>query len=280
MKRGVVVPVLIISAVWIGTSNIGKCENAAVQPGAPAAPTKDEPGVLTNDSIIKMAEAGLSDVVIVNMVSSQPGRYSLTPDDVIAMKKAGVSENAISAMLKRSAAAPATPVAVPPEVANASITEVGVYMRTKDAWLQMMPEVVNWKTGGVIKSHVTVGIVKGDVNGRLNGETSRYSTFTPVGFLIYVPEGVEITEYQLMRLRQHHDSREFRTVTGGVFHVSGGATRDTLPFEYKKTATRTYLVILSDDLGPGEYGFLSPGAALASHASAQLGKMYTFRVAE
>ena len=73
--------------------------------------------------------------------------------------------------------------------------------------------------------------------------------------------------------------REFRTVTGGVFHKSGGAKWDTLPFEYKKVAVRTYLVSLPN-LDAGEYGFLSPGAALSSHASAQLGKMYTFRVIE
>ena len=36
------------------------------------------------------------------------------------------------------------------------------------------------------------------------------------------PEGTAITEYQLLRLRDAKDGREFRTVTGGVMHVSGG----------------------------------------------------------
>jgi hypothetical protein len=34
------------------------------------------------------------------------------------------------------------------------------------------------------------------------------------------------------------------------------------------------------DMKVGEYGFLAPGAALSSHASAQLGKIYSFRVGE
>ena len=35
-----------------------------------------------------------------------------------------------------------------------------------------------------------------DVNGHLNGQHSPNSVKTPLEFLIYVPEGVAITEYQ------------------------------------------------------------------------------------
>jgi hypothetical protein len=92
-------------------------------------------------------------------------------------------------------------------------------------------------------------------------------------------EGEAITEYRLIHLREQKDAREFRTVTGGVFHVSGGATRDLLQFEGTKVANRTFSVNLPS-LGAGEYGFLPPGAVASSHASATLGKMYTFRVGE
>jgi hypothetical protein len=142
----------------------------------------------------------------------------------------------------------------------------------------MMPEVVNWKTGGVLKSIGTAGIVKGDVNGHINGGHSRNSAASPVEVFIYAPEGVAITEYQLLHLREHNEAREFRTVTGGVMHVSGGATRDIIPFESKKTANRMYKVVLPN-LGAGEYGFLPPGA-FGSASSASIGKMYTFRLIE
>jgi hypothetical protein len=67
----------------------------------------------------------------------------------------------------------------------------------------------------------------------------------PIRILVYAQDGVAITEYQLLRLRQQSHSREFRTVTGGVFfHVSGGATRDVVPFEGKKVAPRTYEINL------------------------------------
>ena len=277
-RRVAAVAILLISAAWAGDGKAA--QQAAAQPGNTGSANSSQ-DLLTNDSITKMVKAGLSDTVIINMVSTQPGKYSLNPEDVIALKGAGVSENIISAMLKASASTPPAPVPAPAGTvaAAAPVTEVGVYLKQKDAWVQMMSEVVNWKTGGVLKTIGSAGVVKPDVNGRLNGETSRYSVGTPVDFLIYVPEGVEITEYQLVHLHRHSDGREFRTMTGGVFHQSGGAMRDTMPFDYKKSAARTYLVSLSG-IKAGEYGFLSPGAVLASHASAQLGKMYTFRVIE
>jgi hypothetical protein len=57
---------------------------------------------------------------------------------------------------------------------------------------------------------------------------------TPLDFLIYSPEGVAITEYQLLHLRESGNSREFRSMTGGVIHSSGGAKRDAIEFEGKK----------------------------------------------
>jgi len=102
---------------------------------------------------------------------------------------------------------------------------------------------------------------------------------TPLGFLIKTQEGIAITEYQLIRLHQNKNDREFRTVTGGVLHASGGATRDVVDFEGKRLGPRSFNVVLPDSIGTGEYGFLPPGA-FGSASSASIGKMYTFRVAE
>ena len=91
-------------------------------------------------------------------------------------------------------------------------------------------------------------------------------------------EGVGITEYQLIHMHAQKDSREFRTVTGGVMHVSSGATRDPMQFESKKIANRTCVIELSK-IDAGEYGFLPPGAVLSS-SGGSVGKMYTFSVLE
>jgi len=166
----------------------------------------------------------------------------------------------------------------PPD--NSSLKEIGVYCKKDDNWVELLPEVVNWKTGGVLKNVASVGVVKKDVNGNINGPNSRNSVKAPLEFRIYAPEGVAITEYQLLRLRVNKDYREFRTITGGVFNQRGGALRDLVPFEGKKIAARSYMVVLPNNLGAGEYGFLPPGSFGSAGASSSLGKMYTFRLVE
>ena len=138
---------------------------------------------------------------------------------------------------------------------------------------------MDWKTGGVVKHVSTIGVVKGDINGLVYGPSSQTSLKNGTELLIYTAEGVGASEYQLIRLREHAKVREFRTVTGGVFHVSEGAMRDIVPYESKKVGPRTYGVTL-DHLLPGQYGLLPPDAPIQNRASASLGRIYSFTVVE
>jgi hypothetical protein len=158
---------------------------------------------------------------------------------------------------------------------------VGVYYQDKSgAWTSLMPEVVNFKTGGVLKTFATQGIVKGDINGHLQGPTAKTVLTLPITFAVYVPEGTAITEYQLIRLRPSGgQSREFRSVTGGIVHASGGAARDLVQFDSTKLAPRVYTITLKQDAGKGEYGILPPGATSSSNMASG-GKMYTVSVPE
>lgn len=236
---------------------------------------------LTNESIVKLVKAGLGDELIVNMINTQPGNYRVTPDDILNLKEQGISEKILSAMINKGVTpAPNKPGGSEGAVASSNYpTEVGLYIKKENEWVEIQPEIVNWKTGGVLKSLATAGMVKGDVNGNISGNKSRNRVKTPLEFLIYAPEGVAITEYQLLKLRENKEYREFRTVTGGVFHVKGGATRDLVAFEGSKVAPRTFIVNLLS-LAPGEYGFLPPGAFSSAASSSTLGKIYTFSFTE
>jgi len=229
---------------------------------------------LTNESIQKMAKAGLGEDVIVSMIQSQPGHYDLNPDTLVSLKKDGLSDKVLAAMAAKNAAPP-------PEKSTDEYEdlEIGVYHKVKDVWTIIATEPVNWKTGGVLKSFASQGIVKGDVNGRLQGPASATKMNTPLEFLIKTPDGVEATDFQLVRLHVKSDAREFRTVTGGVFHSSGGSTKDAIPFEQKRIAKRTYKITLPDTAPPGEYAFLAPGLT-GSSASGSTGKAYTFHLVE
>ena len=89
-------------------------------------------------------------------------------------------------------------------------------------------------------------------------------------------EGTAAEEYQLLRLRPHSDAREFRSVTGGVFHESGGAQRDLVPFKAVRVAPRLWRVELGG-LSNGEYGFIPPVNTTSLAAS---GKIYTFKIGD
>lgn len=147
--------------------------------------------VLTNDSIVKMVKAGLGEGIVVSMIQNQPGKYSLTTDDLVKLKQEGISEKILAAMVTKgsAASAPSTPAtstsgaSTDPDVPRD--VDIGVYYKKGGKWEEMLPEVVNWKTGGVLKHIASAGIVQGDVNGHINSEHSRNSAASPRGCHLY-----------------------------------------------------------------------------------------------
>lgn len=221
---------------------------------------------LTNDSIEKMEKAGLGDDVILSMIQGQPGQFDVTPDSLIALKREGVSDEVLAAMAAKASRL-------------YEDLDVGVYRKVKGRWVPLVSELVNWKTGGVAKDITSAGFVRQDVNGRISGRESPNPMNTPLEFLIKVSEGSDATDYQLVRLHQKKHAREFRTLTGGVFHASGGSMRDAIAVKQKKIANQTYIVTLPVDLRPGQFAFLAPGFNLSTE-NGSANKAYTFRLVE
>lgn len=243
--------------------------------------------ILNNDGVIKLVKSGLSEDLILTTINASPGTYDTSANGLIALKSGGASDKIISAIVVKASggasapgsASPSSP-ATPASGRPPGIDDVGVYYKDKSgAWTPLMPEVVNFKTGGVVKSIATVGIVKGDINGHIQGPKAKLSVVFPVALAVYVPEGVQITEYQLLHLRPNGESREFRSVTGGVMHVSGGAVRDLIDFQSEKIGPRVYQITLSAGLGKGEYGLLPPGSYGSSNLGSS-GKIFAVSILE
>ena len=233
--------------------------------------------VLTNQDVIAMLQAGLSTSISVNKIRASKTNFKTSTDELIRLKQARVPDEVINAMINPNAVFSAN--ATGSADMNGYPKEIGAYLKKDNQWIEIQPEVVNWKTGGVGKSIVTLGVVKQDINGHLDGKSSRTPVTSPLEFIIVTPEGTAITEYQLIKLNEHSDNREFRTMTGGVFHAKGGATNDVVPFEGQKVASRTFTITLTGTKA-GEYGFLPPGALTQLSGAATLGKMYTFSVGQ
>ena len=240
---------------------------------APARPA--EPALMTNDSVLRMHLAGLADELILQTISAQPGRYDTAPDDLIALKKAGLSDSVLAAMSNKARrqitnVAP-TLIELPP------VNEPGVYYKDgRGVWTPMESEVVHMKSGGFIKSTLSQGIIKPDRNGVISGRESSLLLPRPIEFLIYTLEGVQGSEFDLLRFRLNSKDREFRTWTGGIIHSTGGAQRDEVPFKVLRTAPRTYTFTVGRDTPGGEYGILPPGTGNVTNG----GKIYTFAITE
>ena len=237
--------------------------------------------VLTNEKVLAMVRGGLEPSIIVNKINASRTSFNTETDELIRLQQARVPVDVINAMVEssadRSSVATAYNHNVSEPVGVGSANEIGIYVKAGEEWKEVLPEVINWKTGGVLKGIASLGVIRGDINGHLVGGESGTRVGALREFLIIVPEGVAITEYQLLKLNKHKKSREFRTVTGGIFHMKGGAAPDLIQYEGEKIAKRTFLVKL-EDLSSGEYGFLPPGALISGSAGSQLGKIYTFGV--
>jgi hypothetical protein len=245
---------------------------------------------LTLDGIKGMLQAGLSEDLIIAKIRQGGHAFDLGPEEMVELKKMGCSEAIMRVMLDPTVEPKAgTPKASPgvgseskePAEASANLKhpeEVGVYAMLEGKLIEMQPEIVTWQSGGVLKSMATAGLTKGHVNGKIMSPNSPLKLFPPLEFLIRSPEGVSAAEYQLLRLDEKSNRREFRSMTGGIIHSSGGAEKNAVAFTFDKVAARTFRIKLSE-LKQGEYGILPPGATTSANVASS-GKMYTFRIPE
>jgi hypothetical protein len=237
--------------------------------------TVHKAATMNNDSVMKMAKAGLGDELIIETINTQPGTYVTDADSLVILKGVGVSDRVITAMINKGRRQLTNVPEKPVELSD--VNEIGVYYKDHTGkWIAIDPEIVHIKSGGFIKSTVTHGIIKQDHNGHLNGRESKLALQCPIELLIYVPEGVAVNEYEFLRFRINSDNREFRVLTGGVFHSTGGADRDEVKFNPVKTAPHTYQFTVDKETGGGEYGILPPGTGNITNG----GKIYTFAIVE
>ena len=132
------------------------------------APKPATAGTLTVQDIVKMSKAGLDDEVIIQQIRKNGQAFDLTTDQLIELKSNSVSNRVLQVMQDPSRAGamqgPAPAAARAPSAEDSGLpSEVGVYVKTKSEWVEVMPEVVNWKTGGVMKSVDNGGLVIPDV---------------------------------------------------------------------------------------------------------------------
>ncbi|BCS34408.1 hypothetical protein TBR22_A36350 [Luteitalea sp. TBR-22] len=261
-------------------SRAASSRNAA----AVAAPAPPAPKLMNNDDVLGMITAGLDEEVIVAAIRKAPGNaFDISATGLVALKKAGVSTGIVRVMIDPTAPPPTPPAAAavvaaapPPPAVSPYPTETGMYLRSGDSWKDVEPELVNWKTGGMLKFIASGGFASAHTNGTVSGPHSAYTVGMPGEFLMVTPEGTGITEYQLLDMWEKDSRREFRAWKFGGLGASSGTGESLREFKYEKVASRTYLVKV-EGLKLGEFGFLAPGGG-APLSGSGAGKIYTFNI--
>jgi hypothetical protein len=232
---------------------------------------------LTNEGVIKMVKAGLSEDLILSAIADQRSNFSLAAIDLIALKEAGVSEKILKAMMAKGRGASAAPSAAtetkPPEASQAAaISGDGVFYKKGAGYFELLTEEIRWKTSGAMKSFASAGIIKKDLGGTVAGPSSRNFLQNPLEIILAPPQGMSINSYLLLPLKAlSKGEREFLV---GPVNAKSGVAKGAIAFGVEKVGPNQFRLVLQTPLGPGEYGILPVMPASAGPA----GKLYTFRL--
>lgn len=250
---------------WAQVANSSSVPSAAANSATPKA--------MGNADVIALAAAGMpDDIVIAKIQAAFLTNFDTSLDGLKSLRAAHVSDAVIRVMIDPHVAA-ATLTPVP----SGLPTEDGVYYKKQGVYTEIEPQVAKFRMG-MLKMMATGGMLKTNVKARVDGTRSATSVVSPLEFVIVLPDGVGLAEFQLLRLIEKSNYREFSTTTGGLLQSSNGVSPDAIKFDGRKIAPRTFAVTLPAGLQAGEYGFLPPRGALESNSVESTGRIYAFHI--
>lgn len=231
--------------------------------------------VLTNDSLVALKKAGLSDSIIISKIKSSKTKFDVSTDGLIGLKKAGLSDQVIEAAVNAgaapatppAAAAPAAPAA--PAAAAATGSKETIYHLVSGKYVELNPAASSMETNVSFYSNKSELVLKG------RKAQYRVTDKKPVFYSSWGPN-----EAPLVRLKpgSDHDDRNLK-IGGGSFMPFGGTqsygvrSEDKIDVDAEKDARGLYKMSPKEPLKPGEYAFvLTFGSAAGS------GKVYDFGI--
>jgi hypothetical protein len=261
---------------------------------------------LSNESIIKMAQAGLSEDVIVSMVKTQPAKYALSPDQLISLKKAGVPDKVVAAMVEKGSGAGSASGATPAAGAVAAgnpddpmaAHDSGIYLYSKDRNGEYRMTVLEQaayqgsKTGGLLTSAITYGLKKAKTKAVIPGQHASIRTpdSEPVFYFYFEDKAAGLgkggfgaasvsnpNQFALVKLDVKKSSRE--TVIGeiGTLGASSGTNEKAMvTFKSERLRPGLYKVVPNGPMELGEYCFLVSQMNLGAYGAGAAGAAQIF----
>ena len=258
--------------------------------------------VLTNDTVIALARAGLGAETVVAKINSSANTFDLSTDQLIKLKQAKVPDAVIAAMLGASsgagvnAAAAGSSDSADPLAPHAS----GIYLLQDWAQPQKMQRMdatstTQTKDTGRLLSAITYGIAKVKVitvlpnptaRVRVNGSAPAFYFYFDVsdsklssggsnGGLFGIGQSSQpVTspnEFTMIRFIVKKGNREVVLAQGNIAGTQSGVMdKARVAFSYEDVAPGVFKVTPSEDLPPGEYGIL-----YSASGAGNMTQMYT-----
>ncbi|MBK5295471.1 MAG: hypothetical protein JJE04_27810 [Acidobacteriia bacterium] len=97
----------------------------AITTSAPARPLTSAQEILSNESVLKMARAGVSEDVMLSLIKQHPApQFKIGTEDIISLKQGGVPDKVIEAILARATSGSGTPTAASPPTPTRVLTVI------------------------------------------------------------------------------------------------------------------------------------------------------------
>src|SRR6267143_1051940 len=98
--------------------------------------------VLTNDSLVALKKAGLSDAIIISKIRSSQTKFDVSTKGLIGLKNAGFSDQVIEAVVNAGSASAAPPAATAPAAPAAPAAAAATSMETNVSFYSNKSELV------------------------------------------------------------------------------------------------------------------------------------------
>jgi hypothetical protein len=224
------------------------------------APSADAQEVLTNDAVLAMKQAGLSDAVILAKIRTSQSRFDVSTQALVSLKQAGLSDQIIEAMLGHTG--PAAAANPPPASAGGMARGAGImglphgresiFHMSGEQYVELVAAVASIETNFAFFQSKSEIVLKG------RKASYRIDDRQPVFFSVWAPN-----EAPLVRLKpgDDHDDRNLKFSSGafmpfGGSHKQGVRSEDTVEVDSEKDPRGFFRIKPRTPLSAGEYGFI------------------------
>jgi len=236
------------------------------------AATASAQEVLTNDAVVAMKKAGLSESVILAKIRGSKAKFDTSTQALVGLKQAGLSDAVIEAMVGHtgpSGGSAGTPAAgVKPADGLPQIRDAIFHVKGAQ-YVEMTPAIASVETNFQVFSSKSELVLRG------RKAPYRVEDRQPVFFSAWAPN-----EAPLVKLKpgDKHDDRNLK-LGSGAFNPYGGTQKtgvrqdDVIDVESERDPRGFYRLKPREPLKPGEYGFI-----LTSGFGGGGGKIFDFGV--